>query len=74
MNMNEKTNDEYFKKYDKYYDFMVGNFAIPTAEFTIGVLNDTLEFIKRNREYFILFCSHEDGYEEDFYCVTNFLY
>lgn len=66
--------DKYFKTYDKYFDFMAGNFLIPVAEFTNDVLKDTLEFLKRKRDYFLMYCSHEDGYEEDFYCITNWLY
>lgn len=57
----------------KYYDAMCGNYCIPTIEYTKEIEQEVKEFLKANRDYFLMYLSADDGYWEDMWCVTNFL-
>jgi hypothetical protein len=57
----------------KYYDTMCGNYCIPTKEYTEEIEQEVKEFLKANRDYFLMYLSADDGYEEDMWCITNWL-
>ena len=62
----------YREKYDDYYEPHSGNYCIPVEDFTEEVLKDTLKFIKTNKhnDYYLSFARKEDGYVEDYWCVS----
>ena len=65
------TTKDYKEKYIKYFDPHSGNFCIPVEDFTSEVQKDTVEFLKEKRySYAVCYLSEEDGYDNDFYCVT----
>jgi hypothetical protein len=57
----------------KYYDAMLGNYCIPVIEYTAKIEQEVKEFLKANRDYFLMYLSADDGYWEDMWFVTNFL-
>ena len=57
----------------KYYNKFTGDYCIPTTEYTTEVELEAKEFLKTNRDYFLMYLSVEDGHEEDMWCITNWL-
>lgn len=58
----------------RYYDHFADNYCIPIKDFTEELEQEVKEFLKLHRaEYFLLYLSVEDGYEEDMWCVTSWL-
>lgn len=56
-----------------YYQLHCGNFCIPVTEYTKEIEHEVIEFLKTHRDYVLMYLSTDDGYEEDMWCVTNFL-
>lgn len=56
-----------------YYQLYCGNFCIPVTKYTKEIEHEVIEFLKAHRDYFLMYLSTDDGYEEDMLCVTNFL-
>lgn len=57
----------------KYYDPMCGNYCIPTTEYTEEIEKEVKEFLKANRDYFLMYLSTDDGYMEDMWCITDWI-
>lgn len=55
-----------------YYDEHTGNYTIPVTDFA-NVVENVMTFLKTNRDYFLMYLSDKDGYEEDMWCVTNWI-
>ena len=58
---------------ERYYDVYCGNFCIPITEYTDEIEQEVKEFLKLHRNYFLMYLSVVDGYEQDMWCVTNWL-
>jgi hypothetical protein len=57
----------------KYYDTHLKNYCIPVNEYTGKIITEAINFLKQNKDYFLLYLSIDDGYEENMWCITNFL-
>ena len=57
----------------RYYDAMCKNYRIPITEYTKEIDEEVKRFLNRNREYFLMYLSKDDGYVEDMWCITNWL-
>lgn len=55
-----------------YFTGHAGNYAIPVDDFA-NVMDDVLMFLKTNRDYFLMYISEKDGYEENMWCISNWL-
>lgn len=58
---------------NKYYDAMYGNYCIPVAEYTEKIDREVKEFLKEHTDYFLMYLSVDYGYEENMWCITNWL-
>lgn len=57
----------------KYFDAMADNYCIPITEYTEEIEVEVKEFLKSHTDYFMMYLSVNDGYEEDMWCITNWL-
>ena len=60
-------------KMEKYYNKFIGNYLIPIKDYTKEIENEVKEFLKKHRDYVLMYLSADDGYEEDMWCITNWL-
>ena len=58
---------------EKYYDKHCGNFCIPVTEYTAEIQHEAEVFLMEHTDYFLMYLSTEDGYEENMWCITNWL-
>ena len=58
---------------EKYYDKHCGNFCIPIAEYTAEIQHEVKSYLMEHTDYFLMYLSTEDGYEENMWCITNWL-
>lgn len=58
---------------EKYYNYHCGNYCIPITEYTKEMEQEVKDFLKTHRDYFLMYLSIDDGYEENMWCVTNWL-
>lgn len=58
---------------DYFYDCMLGNYCIPITKYTEEIEKEVKEFLKNHTDYFLMYLSTKSGYEEDMWCVTNWL-
>lgn len=57
----------------RYYDDDLENYCIPITEYTEEIEAEVKEFLKSHTDYFMMYLSVNDGYEEDMWCITNWL-
>lgn len=56
----------------RFYNVRCGNYLIPVRSYSLNMDLKVKEFLKEHREYFLVYLSVEDGYEENMWCVTKF--
>lgn len=56
----------------RFYNAYCGNYLIPVSVYSLNMDLKVKEFLKEHREYFLIYLSVEDGYEENMWCVTKF--
>lgn len=60
-----------FDKSSEYYDPFIGNWLVPADIVTPSILFEAVVFLQENPLYALCYLRKEDGYEEDYICVTE---
>lgn len=56
-----------------YFDPMCENYCIPITDYTEEIEKEVKIFLKKHTDYFLMYLSTKDGYEEDMWCITNWI-